>query len=377
MPELVALDLEQDQQLPKIIESIWSRGDAICVLDPRWGTDLSERALRALSPTRIITKDGERRLPGGTGTEAGDAIVALTSGSTADPKAAILTHDAVKASALLTSQALNAGPSSHWLCCLPTTHIGGLSVIARALIVGSALSVIDRPDTAFINAGPSRGITHVSLVATVLRRCTTRDYERVLLGGAAAPEEVAPNVVNTYGMTETGSGVVYDGWPLEEVAIAIRDEDEQGFGEILIASPTSLRAYRDGSDPFVTGPPSELPWIATGDLGRISDDGSLAVRGRIADVIMTGGEKVYPLDVERIIEGLDSVAHVAVWKRPDPQWGERVVAWVVPNGQGPSLEDLKHAVRSTLADYAAPKELVIVASLPRTDLGKVSRRSLS
>ena len=127
----------------------------------------------------------------------------------------------------------------------------------------------------------------------------------------------------------------------------------------------------------MTGPPSELPWIATGDLGRISDDGSLAVRGRIADVIMTGGEKVYPLDVERIIEGLDSVAHVAVWKRPDPQWGERVVAWVVPNGQGPSLEDLKHAVRSTLADYAAPKELVIVASLPRTDLGKVSRRSLS
>jgi len=377
VPELVALDLEQDQQLPKIIESIWSRGDAICVLDPRWGTELSERALQALSPTRLITKDGERRLKGGMGAEPGDAIVALTSGSTADPKAAILTHDAVTASARLTSQALSSGPSSHWLCCLPTTHIGGLSVIARALVVGSALSVIGRPDTAIINEGPSRGITHVSLVATVLRRCTTLGYERVLLGGAAAPEELTPNVVTTYGMTETGSGVVYDGWPLDKVAIAIRDEDEQGFGEILIASPTSLRSYRDGSDPFVAGPPSELPWIATGDLGRIADDGSLDVRGRIADVITTGGEKVYPLDVERIIERLDSVAEVAVWKRPDPEWGERVVAWVVPNGQGPSLEDLKHAVRNTLADYAAPKELVILDALPRTDLGKVSRQSLS
>ena len=94
-------------------------------------------------------------------------------------------------------------------------------------------------------------------------------------------------------------------------------------------------------------------------------------------MITTGGEKVYPLDVERIIERLDSVAEVAVWKRPDPEWGERVVAWVVPNGQGPSLEDLKHAVRDTLADYAAPKELVIVDALPRTDLGKVSRQSLS
>ncbi len=377
MPELVALDLEQDQQLPKIIESVWSRGDAICVLDPRWGTELSERALRALSPTRLISKDGERRIRGGMGVEPGDAIVALTSGSTADPKAAILTHDAVKASALLTSKALNAGSSSHWLCCLPTTHIGGLSVIARALVVGSALSVIDRPDITMINSGPSRGITHVSLVATVLRRCATLDYERVLLGGAAAPDELAPNVVTTYGMTETGSGVVYDGWPLEQVAIAIRDEDEHGFGEILIASPTSLRGYRDGSDPFVAGPPSELPWIATGDLGRIAANGSLDVRGRIADVITTGGEKVHPLDVERIIERLDSVAEVAVWKRPDPDWGERVVAWVVPHGQGPSLDDIKHAVRGTLADYAAPKELVIVDALPRTDLGKVSRRSLS
>jgi len=376
VPELVALAVEQGPQLPGLIETIWRRGDAICILDPRWGKELSERALRALAPTRLLSHEGERGLTGGRGVEVGDAIVALTSGSTADPKAAILSHDAVTASAHLTSRALGAGVASHWLCCRPTAHIGGLSVITRSLIVGSRIDVIARPDVDVIDQGPDRGITHISLVATVLKHTKTDDYERVLLGGASAPEHKAANVVATYGMTETGSGVVYDGWPLDDVSVAIQDEDADGFGEILLASPTSLRGYRDGSHPFVSGPPSDYPWLRTGDLGRMGANGALEVRGRIADVIVSGGEKVFPADVERIIERLDSVREVAIWKRDDPEWGERVVAWIVPEGDGPSLDELRATVASSLAGYAAPRELVIVDVLPRSDLGKLSRRSL-
>ena len=226
-------------------------------------------------------------------------------------------------------------------------------------------------------AGRSGRVTHVSLVATALGRLDPSVFTCVLLGGSRPPESMPPNVVATYGMTETGSGVVYDGLALDGVELAIRPleggrtswtgETVAGAGptgEILVRGPMLLRCYRDGDDARVNGPDGRSDWFATGDAGRIDGAGRLTVSGRIAEVITTGAEKVWPDAVERVLATHPGVAEVAVWKRPDPEWGERVVAWVVPAGAAPSIEELRHLVTGTLAPWAAPKELVVVDALP-------------
>jgi O-succinylbenzoic acid--CoA ligase len=189
-------------------------------------------------------------------------------------------------------------------------------------------------------------------------------------------------------LTETGSGVVYDGRPLAGVDVALRygdgtfgtvDDDVQALpeGEILIRAPMLFRCYRDGSTGRVRGPGGEGSWFATGDAGHFEQGGNLAVSGRIDDVITTGAEKVWPDVVERVLSAHPGVAEVAVWKRSDPEWGERVVVWIVPTDDAPSLDDLRKVVAETIAPWAAPKELVIVDDLPRTASGKIRRRALT
>ncbi len=211
-------------------------------------------------------------------------------------------------------------------------------------------------------------------MATALRRTDTTGYRTVLLGGAAQPDRLPGNVVTTYGMTETGSGVVYDGLPLDGIELRIGDGELGADGEVLVRGPVLLRAYRDGADPRLPG-----GWLPTGDAGSLDAHGELSVRGRIAEVIVTGAEKVWPSAVESVLARHPGVAEVAVWKRPDPEWGERVVAWVVPADPStpPGLESLRAAVSEQLAPWAAPKELVVVDSLPRTSSGKVQRGGLS
>ena len=134
-----------------------------------------------------------------------------------------------------------------------------------------------------------------------------------------------------------------------------------------------MRSYRDGTDPRLPG-----GWLPTGDAGSLDEKGSLSVRGRIAEVIVTGGENVWPSAVESVLARHPGVAEVAVWKRPDPEWGHRVVAWVVPAdpSEPPRLASLRAAVSEQLAPWAAPKELVVVATLPRTSSGKLQRGRL-
>jgi O-succinylbenzoic acid--CoA ligase len=179
-------------------------------------------------------------------------------------------------------------------------------------------------------------------------------------------------------MTETGSGVVYDGVPLDDVEVAIAHFDDDGDdGEILLRAPMLMRCYRDGTTGRVTGPDGTPTWFATGDAGHLTEDGTLSVVGRIADMITTGGENVWPDEVERVLSTHPNVAEVAVWKRPDPEWGERVVAWVVATADIPHVEELKSLVATTIAPWAAPKEIVFTQELPRTPSGKVLRRALS
>ncbi len=156
--------------------------------------------------------------------EEGDALVVATSGTSGQPKAAVLTHDAVAASAEATSVRLGVDPDRHtWMACLPSAHIGGLAVVTRAIVTGTPLIVLPGFEAETVEeAGRSGRVTHVSLVATALQRLDPSVFDCVLLGGSRVPEELPPNVVATYGMTETGSGVVYDGWPLDGVEVSFR-----------------------------------------------------------------------------------------------------------------------------------------------------------
>jgi O-succinylbenzoic acid--CoA ligase len=297
-----------------------------------------------------------------------------TSGTTGEPKGVVHTHASVAASATATSGALGVDPSrDRWVACLPLAHIGGLSVLTRALVTGTPCTVLEHFDAAAVEDEARRGATLVSLVATALGRCDASGYRAVLLGGAAPPTAVPHNVVATYGLTETGSGCVYDGRPLDGVELRIGDGTLGDVGEILVRGPMLLRAYRDGTDPRLSD-----GWLPTGDGGRLGSDGTLTVFGRLAEVVVTGAEKVWPVPVEQVVATFDGVAEVAVWKRPDGEWGERVVAWVVlrPGAEAPGLADVRARVAEEIAPYAAPRELVVVESLPRNPGGKVRRRSL-
>ena len=347
--------------------------------------------LDALRPTRIVGSDGDQHaLTDGVPVEEGDALVVATSGTSGQPKGVVLTHEAVAASALATSARLRIDATRHtWLACLPLAHIGGLAVVTRSIVTGTPVVVLPGFEAETVEeAGRSGRVSHVSLVATALRRLDPSVFACVLLGGSKAPEALPANVVSTYGMTETGSGVLYDGRPLDGVEVSFRPAERTDAGgeapsgsavvegEILLRAPMLFRGYRQGDDGRVVGPDGARDWFATGDAGRLDADGKLVVSGRIEDVITTGAEKVWPDLVERTLMAHPGVAEVAVWKRSDPEWGERVVAWVVPTDDAPSLDELRQIVADGIAPWAAPKELVLVDDLPRTAAGKVRRREL-
>jgi O-succinylbenzoic acid--CoA ligase len=376
MPELLALDLPPGPLFVQALCSAWESGHAVLPLDPRLPRPAIDRLIDALRPARVVSSQGTEALAGGgIPTEAGDALVVATSGTTGEPRGVVLTVDAVQASAVATSRRLAVDPErDRWLACLPFAHIGGLSVVTRALATGTPYRIHERFDARRVEDEAHSGTTMVSLVATALGRTDTSRYRVVLLGGAAPPLALPENVVTTYGMTETGSGLVYDGVPLDGAEVRLGDGSLGASGEILVRGPMLMRAYRDGRDPRLAG-----GWLPTGDGGSLGPHGRLVVHGRIAEVIVTGAEKVWPVVVEHVLSGHPGVAEVAVWKRPDPEWGERVVAWVVPTDAAapPPIAELGESVAAQVAPWAAPKELVVVAELPRTASGKVRRTDLA
>jgi O-succinylbenzoic acid--CoA ligase len=209
----------------------------------------------------------------------------------------------------------------------------------------------------------------VSLVATALRRVGAEHFRLVVLGGSSPPDGLAANVVSTYGLTETGSGVVYDGLPLDGVELVI----DQNTSEIRLRGPMLLRCYRDGTSPL-----DPDGWLATGDAGSIDHDGLLHINGRLDDMIVTGGENVWPDPVEAALASHEGVREVAVAGRPDPEWGQRVVAWIVPEDRSapPGLAELRAVVAERIAPFAAPRQIVLTEALPRTSIGKVQRHRL-
>jgi len=354
MPRLVVLDA-LGQAFVDGLQRAWADGDAVLPLDPRLPAPARSAVLAAARPEDPV--------------EEGDALVVATSGTSGAPKLAVLTHDAVLASARATSDRLEVDPAAdRWLACLPLAHVGGLSVVTRALLTGTPCTVLDRFDAAAVEHAAAGGCTLTSLVPTALARIDADRFRTILLGGQAPPAERPPHVIATYGMTETGSGVVYDGVPLDDVELRV-DAD----GQIHVRAPMLLRAYRDGRDPK-----DDEGWFPTDDVGELAD-GVLEVHGRRGDLIITGGENVWPAAIERALLTHPDVAEVAVVGRPDPEWGQRVVAVVVPLDAAapPSLDRLRAHVKEVLPAHAAPSVLELTAVLPRTASGKVQRDRLS
>ena len=368
MPELVALDLPGGTPFVEALQRTWDDGDTVLPIDQRLPPAAAAAMVRAMGAARVIDVDGSRRLADGLPTEPGDALVMATSGSTGLAKGVVLTHDAVVASALATSRRLEVGTGDHWLACLPLAHVGGLSVVTRALLTGTALTVLPRFDATEVASAAHAGVTLTSLVATALARIDPSSFRCIVLGGSRPPADRPPNTVTTYGLTETGSGVVYDGVPLDGVEIEIAAD-----GEILIRCPMMLRAYRNGSTPI-----DAEGWLHTGDLGRWLPDGRLHVDGRSGDLIITGGENVWPEVVEAAISDHPQVADVGISGVDDAEWGQSVTAWIVAAdpAEPPSLEAIREHVRRTLPAFMAPRSLHIVDVLPRTNLGKLRRTVL-
>ncbi|MEM7337733.1 MAG: AMP-binding protein [Actinomycetota bacterium] len=371
MARLVALALPGGPEYVDAIRRVWERGDAIAPLDPRLPAAETARVMEALAPSAVIEADGdERELAGGEPVEPGDALVIATSGTTGAPKAVIHTHAAVAASAEATSAALAVDPrSDRWLACLPLAHIGGLAVVMRSIVTGTAVEVHDGFDAAAAIDAARRGATLTSLVTRALNQVPATAFRTILIGGAAPPPDRPANVIATYGMTETGSGAVYDRVPLPGLEIDITDD-----GEIRLRGPMLFRGYRHDPDPFDPG-----GWFPTGDLGHWGDDGLIMVDGRRGDVIVTGGEKVWPNPIETLLAARPDVAEVALIGRPDPDWGHRVVAVVVPGdpARPPTLDALRAAVKEQFGAWCAPRELELRTELPRTGIGKIRRDLLT
>jgi O-succinylbenzoic acid--CoA ligase len=360
---LVAIDLPGGPAFVDALRDVWDGGDAALPLDQRLPDAAKAAVLATMAAGAVVDATGRAALDDGVPVEPGDAVVVATSGATGVPKGVVLTHEAVVASAVATSTRLGGTQDDHWLACLPLSHIGGLSVVMRAMIMGTSLTVLPSFEPVLVEGV---GATHVSLVATALRRIDPAVFRTIVLGGAAPPTGLPANVVTTYGMTETGSGVVYDGRPLDGVEVAIGPD-----GAIALRGPMLLRGYRDGSDPLVDG------WLATGDIGRWLADGRLHVEGRAGDLIITGGENVWPEPIEAVLRDRPGVVDVAISGTPDDEWGEVVTAVVVPSrGSPPTLDALRAAVKEQLPAYCAPRRLVLVEAIPRTALGKVRRPEL-
>jgi O-succinylbenzoic acid--CoA ligase len=279
------------------------------------------------------------------------------------------------------SIAVGAGPGDRWLCCLPLSGVGGLSIVARSVVSGVPFSVAGRFDAEAVSAWPA---TLVSLVPTQLAQALAASLElsgfrRILVGGAPVPEELRRRaeaagtwVTPTYGLSETWGGVVHDGRPLSGVEVRLAED-----GEILVRGAVVMRGYR-GHPELTRRVLDDGGWLRTGDVGAWTEDGRLRVVDRRDDLVITGGVNVSPTEVEQVLGSHPAVADVGVAGAPDREWGQRVVAYVVPSDpvSPPTLAGLRAFAAERLSAPKLPREMLLVETIPRTPWGKIRRRAL-
>lgn len=335
--------------------------------------------------------------------EAIQSII-YTSGTTGNPKGAMISYANHWWSA--NASALNLGllPNDCWLAILPLFHVGGMSILMRSVIYGQKVVLLERFDAGAANRLiDSEGVTIVSVVATTLQRMLEERGQRaypshlrcMLLGGGPAPRPLleacaarALPVVQTYGMTETASQAVTlapadalrklgsAGKPLLPLELRI-DAPPLQAGEILLRGPMVCAGYVD--DPEATAAAIRDGWLHTGDIGRLDEEGYLYLLDRRSDLIISGGENIYPAELEAALLAHPGVAEAGVVGVPDQEWGQVPVAFVVarqPAQVESLLAELPNFLSERLARYKLPRRYFVASELPRTASGKLRRNVL-
>lgn len=331
----------------------------------------------------------------------GVALVVETSGSTDAPKRVLLSADALRASAAATEAALH-GPGQ-WLLALPVHYIAGAQVLARSILAGTEPVVLEGEHfdpAAFTEASARldrRYPRYASLVPVQLGRLieaakadrkvaeALHVFDRILLGGQAASpslilaaDTLGVRITRTYGSSETAGGCVYDGRPLDNVALRIADG-----GGVEVAGPMLADGYLGDpertADAFTTDADGTR-WYRTGDLGELTHDGTLRIRGRADDVIISGGVKVSLGDVERAVRSVPGFGEAVAVRVPDPEWGERAAVVAVRTDAAAASDALATLVAATDAEglmpAARPVRLELLDRLPLLASGKPDRRAL-
>jgi O-succinylbenzoic acid--CoA ligase len=329
----------------------------------------------------------------------------LTSGSTGVPKVVVLSRRAVLASAAACERNLGLDDDERWLLCLSPSHVAGLSIVVRMLAARRAVVLFESCAAGLLSRTPELGlriheqrVTLVSLVPTLLERLLRDGFQppprlrAVLLGGAGCSPQLAERarragvpLLTSYGLTETGSQItarryeerhsplpqqgecVSSGHPVAGVEIRILGE------RVAIKTAALLSGYVGAATPAVDAD----GWFVTSDRGALGPQGELYVLGRTDSVIVTGGENVDPEEVERALRRLPEVEDACVFGLPCVEFGQRIVAVVVPavNTTPFSLEYLTLQLRSQLARFKLPRILVITEALPFSASGKLDRRT--
>lgn len=321
------------------------------------------------------------------------AVVLFTSGTTGQARGAVLTRSALVASAQASAANLGWEPDDCWLLAMPIARVGGLSILTRSLIARRAVALAPAFDAArvpqWIDEWRTTLVSLVpTMVALVFEQCPgwrPPPFLRALLvGGAAASprllKEAATRkvpVVVTYGCTETCSQVVatpYEqrfnpapcgaGRPLAGAEVRVVD------GRIEVRGPMRMAGY------LGAGPLDPAEWFDTGDVGQLDASGCLHVRARRADLIVSGGENVYPAEVERVLEACHGVRAAAVFGVPDETWGQVVCAAFVADGAPPSDDEVTAFLEHHLARHKRPRRIAFVPALPQTAAGKLDRAAL-
>ena len=355
-------------------------GPAILPVDATLPAARIRQLLDAFQPNAVIDPGGEARTRSGSpGVAPETAVIIGTSGSTGEPKGVELSAAALSHSARASLARAGARPGERWLACLPVSHVAGLQVLVRSVIGGTEPVIAAGAAARAVHEAADAGCAHVSVVPTQLVRllgerggaAALARYRCVLVGGAAAGAAVLDEAraagvraVTTYGMSETCGGCVYDGVPLDGVTVRAGED-----GRLRISGPVLMNRYHGRPD--LTAAALVDGEFVTSDLGLV-DGGRVVIRGRADDVINTGGNKVVPGEVAAALSDCPGVREVVVVGRPDPEWGERVTAVVVPAdpAEPPGLELLRTHVRARLPRYACPSEVVLTEAIPVLPSGK-------
>ncbi|MEP0006760.1 MAG: AMP-binding protein [Balneola sp.] len=422
------------------IAAAWNLGIPIIPLSPKLSQKELENIVQELSPSLIFCDTANRnRLSGEdvihmdenfflnaftfdirdldlpTPSKIKDSSIFgyfLTSGTTGKSKIVPLKRRQMISAAKASAKNFQPEPNHFWLLCLPLNHVGGISIIFRSLLYGSAIYRMGRFNeemvTEFLSENPR--FQAASLVPTMLSRLlknplfkTHRDFKAILLGGGPTTHQLLKRsvergipIVSSYGMTETCAQIVTNamttpsgmytplksvGKPFSPNQLQIRDNNGKVLGKnqsgmIWLNGPQVFDGYYEvdeNSDVF-----DKNNWFKTGDYGHLNGFDQLFIESRREDLIITGGENVNPVEVEEAIQRLPLIKEAVVIGIPDEEWGQKVTAVItLLNGQTPDIDEMKKMLSSELTDFKIPKELVVVDKLPKTVMGKVKRWELA